>query len=366
MTNVNVQGWLYNGLNAQRNIAILEYQPDGSISYRLNQEDELTHICEVSELQISARIGNSARFISLPNQVKFETEHNDSVDQLIKIATEKGHIKKGLYHKLAYRLESNIYFVVLTIAILISSTWGFVQYGIPFLSKEVAMILPAEIAAEIGQGSLEIMDETVTQESELTLSRKEVLRLHFNSLIPEDENNIPLTLVFRKSEFIGPNAFALPSGNIIFTDEMIYLSENDDELKTIMLHEIGHVVHRHGLRQLFQQSGLAILILLISGDVSTTSAMILALPGVLLEAQYSQAMETEADTFALNRLAQHQLEAKHFAAIMSRMEGIQNDQNQALEVGDNQENADFSSYFSSHPATQERIQRFLDTPSALK
>ena len=332
------------------------------MAYRLGIDEELKIICEASELQISPRIGNTARFISLPDHVKFETEHNDSVDQFIKLATEQGHIKRGLYQKLAYRLESNLYFVALTIAIMLCSTWGFVQYGIPFLSKEIAMILPSELAAEIGKGSLEIMDETIMQESELSLSRQETLRVHFKSLIPEGDNNIPITLVFRKSEFVGANAFALPSGNIIFTDAIINLAKNDDELKTIMLHEIGHVIHRHSLRQLFQQSGLALLILLISGDVSTTSAMVLALPGLLLEAQYSQAMETEADTFALKRLQKHQLDAQHFVAIMSRMEAIDETTNPELEAEKNQGNANINHYFSSHPATQERIQRFIDTP----
>jgi len=362
MTGIRIQGWLYNGLNAQRNVAILEYLADGTVAYQLSLEDELKIICAASDLHISPRIGNTARFISLPDHVKFETEHNDSIDQLIKLATKQGHIEKGLYQKLAYRLESNLYFVVLTIAIVISSTWGFVQYGIPFLSKEIAMILPSDMAAEIGKGSLDIMDETIMQESELTLSRQETLRTHFNSLIPESDNSIPITLVFRKSEFVGPNAFALPSGNIIFTDAIIHFADNDDELKTIMLHEIGHVIHRHSLRQLFQQSGLALLILLISGDVSSTSAMILALPGLLLEAQYSQAMETEADSYALKHLPKHQLDPQHFVAIMSRIDNLNNAKSQKLETEENQDNSNIKNYLSSHPATQERIQRFINTP----
>ena len=71
-----------------------------------------------------------------------------------------------------------------------------------------------------------------------------------------------------------------------------------------MAHEVGHVIHRHGLRTLIQKSSLAVLLVLVTGDVSTSSSIITALPAILIEAGYSQTMEREADTYALEYLQQ--------------------------------------------------------------
>ncbi len=48
---------------------------------------------------------------------------------------------------------------------------------------------------------------------------------------------------------VGANAFALPSGIVVMTDELVELAKTDDELVAVLAHEIGHVRGRHALRQ---------------------------------------------------------------------------------------------------------------------
>jgi predicted Zn-dependent protease len=43
------------------------------------------------------------------------------------------------------------------------------------------------------------------------------------------------------------NAFAAPGGLILVTRGMLSLCQSEDEVAAVLAHEIGHVVHRHGL-----------------------------------------------------------------------------------------------------------------------
>ena len=54
-------------------------------------------------------------------------------------------------------------------------------------------------------------------------------------------------LLFRDGGKFGANAFALPSGKIIVTDQLASLL-NDEQIVGVLAHELGHVVYRHGMR----------------------------------------------------------------------------------------------------------------------
>ena len=89
---------------------------------------------------------------------------------------------------------------------------------------------------------------------------------------------------------------ALPSGTLIVTDAFVMLAANDDEIVSVLAHEAGHVEHHHGLRLVFQNSVVALVITWLVGDVSTLLA---AAPTALLQAKYSRDFERDADAYAV-------------------------------------------------------------------
>ena len=79
-----------------------------------------------------------------------------------------------------------------------------------------------------------------------------------------------MSLAFRRGRDLGANAFALPDGVIVFTDELIGLLESDAEILAVFAHEYGHVVERHSLRQILQDSAIAVLSFLLIGEATDT------------------------------------------------------------------------------------------------
>ncbi|MEE9542467.1 MAG: M48 family metallopeptidase, partial [Thermodesulfobacteriota bacterium] len=231
--------------------------------------------------------------------------------------------------------------LVITVGVL----WAFIEYGIPELSRRAALAMPASINKKLGAEGLQIMDRILFEPSELNEETKAKFTGALARLSSRIEAAPELRVIFRKSDSIGANAFALPDGTIIFTDELIELSEDDKEIIAIMAHEAGHVIGRHSLRMILQNSTVALIISTATGDLTSVSALASAIPTILVEAKYSQEIETEADTYALEYMRKAGIETVHFANILVRM-------------GKKKGQTKGRNYLSSHPATMDRVKRF--------
>lgn len=149
-----------------------------------------------------------------------------------------------------------------------------------------------------------------------TPSRGPRLVWHPPSPLPDTSH---YQLVLRDSKSIGANAFALPSGIIIATDDLIKLT-NDAELTAVLAHEVSHVKFHHSLRHTLQSSATALLLAVWLGDLTSLSSLAAAIPALLVSAQYSQSFELEADRYALDYLAANGLSAESFASALNKLE----------------------------------------------
>jgi predicted Zn-dependent protease len=62
------------------------------------------------------------------------------------------------------------------------------------------------------------------------------------------------------------NAFAVPGGYLYVNIGLIRAAENESELAGVIGHEIGHVVGKHGVKQMTRQLGLAAVAQLALGE----------------------------------------------------------------------------------------------------
>ena len=369
---MTLKGRFFDGRQASAHEAELSLDEQG----RLHCDPALVPPQPISEVQISRRVGNVARQITFADGGMFETTEHGTLDGWLR--------EYGIDNGWVHRLESNYRLVAAALAATVVLFAALYLWGIPWLSARIADHLPASISRHIGHGVLQTLDGYVFKPSTLDQERRADLRRRFRTLVAGDPRIRGATLVFREGGPIGANAFALPDGTVVMTDELVSLAQQDGELESVMLHELGHLVHHHSLRRVISHSGLAVLTLAVTGDVNSAGTIIVALPGVLLDSSYSRAMETEADDYAVQRMRQAHIPVTRLADFLQRLEdsaagkkladkgksgaaGGQAAAGEAAECsGDSDSDADSSkpnprpgwtSYIASHPPTAQRIAR---------
>ncbi len=310
------------------------------------EDGEIRQIA-LAELKISPRLGNTMRRIEFPGGGACETSDNDAVDVLER--RRLGKRRSSQMQRWVHKLESKFRYAVLAVAILVVVVWGSISVGIPVLAKHVAFSVPVNTSSLFGDDVLEVMDQITFSESELSERQQSEIAAQFFHMTETMPSEYSFQLVFRKGGEVGANAMALPSGTVVVTDELVKLVRHDDELTSILAHEIGHVVHRHILRQMVQSSAVGLLVVGLTGDLSTVSLMAASLPTMMTEMHYSREFEREADQFAYDYMVKNRINPIHFANVMERL----------MEAHDVKEEGN-SGFFSTHPATQERVKLFQD------
>lgn len=312
----------------------LRFAPPG----RLQVEGPgLTLSLDLDRVAVRPRLGNTPRALDLPGGARLEVDDNDAVDLALR-ESGRGHVAR-----LVAALERHWHSAALAVLFTIAAGVGLVAWGVPRLADHVARALPRDLERALGSGALDGMDREVLEPSALPEAERADLRDLFARVTPLGPEGEGYRLVFRAGGAVGANAFALPDGTVVVTDELVGMAQNDDELLGVLAHEVGHVVHHHAMRQLLQSSATALLIASVTGDVASGSSLAAGLPAMLLQTHYSRGFEMEADDHAARWMRAHRIDPAHLADLLVRMEA---------EGG-----PDLPPYLSTHPATADRMAR---------
>jgi predicted Zn-dependent protease len=325
-----LQGYYYDGHKPLRRSATLRFVA-GQAMLRWDGEPR---VYSASSLNVSPRVGRADRFIALPDGGQFQCRDRWELDPLRQSRTE------GVVAWLEQRVGVSVACVITIVALLV----GGHEYGLPVAAQKVAAQIPLETEQALGEEALVWLDDSdwfaPSQLDETTQSR---LRDRFMQLAVDLPQQRYYRLEFRDSKYIGANAFALPGGSIVITDDLVNLAESDEEVLAVLAHEIGHVELRHVMRHVLQDSAVAVAAATLTGDAATLSAAVTGLPTLLAQAQYSRDFESEADAYAFRLLINHRISPEAFATVMERLEA---------DCGCDQGVLDF---LSTHPVTSERI-----------
>ncbi len=334
---ISIAGEFLSGEISRSQDATLYY--DGGQALRLVYADgELKN--NIEQIGFSSRLGNIPRYVNFCNGSKFVTTDNDMVDDLM---AQLGIESKG---QLLHKLESNSIYVALSLALLFATVIYSITVVIPRLADETARLAPVELTDSITSTAMDAFDQSLFSASEVPEHIQTLLKDEFEFIAEPHSKDFNFKLHFRKSDFIGANAFALPSGDIVITDALLNMANNKDEIIAILAHEMGHVIHRHGIRRLFEDSMIAVLIFSVTGDVTQFSQVATALPALLISRHYSRDYEQQADLFAHKVMSENNMDLSHFTNILARIdEGYK-------------KHANVSTFFSTHPHTEDRIKLF--------
>jgi Zn-dependent protease with chaperone function len=332
-----MHAWLYDTYSSSKTEVTLHF--DETKLFIESVDGNQTY--DLEELTFSSRLGNTPRFIYLPNKRVCETQENDAIDAVLH------RIGRNSAIRILHFLESKLRYLVAAVAVTALVSYLFVLYGLPSIARETARKLPASMVYHLDSSTLATLDKTLLKPSTLPKERQDALQHYFLHYVDATQEWPKVHILFRSGKEVGANAFALPDGTIVFTDDIIALAKNDKELLSIFFHELGHVQKRHALQSVLQDTAFYLLLSSITGDVTTASSAFALLPTMLAESHYSRDMETEADDYAYEMMKRHGIEHHYFVSIMTRlMDKIPDSNSNTL------------NYLSDHPSTQSRIDRF--------
>lgn len=283
----------------------------------------------VGELRVLPRLGSTPHRIELPDGGLLVTQ--EAIDHALPVPRSSG---------LAHRLETRLGFIVIALAGLVVAVGLGYRHGVPWLAREVAFNVPPEMEADIAREGMETLDRHVFKPSSLPDARQKELRSLFTQLTTAGV--VPAAIEFRDGGFLGANAFALPGGVVVMTDQLVALLEEEGKIAAVLAHEIGHLEHRHGTRHILQDSIQTLVIAAIVGDVSAIGSLVATLPLVLTHTANSREFEREADTFAYGVMKKTGRSPRLLGEALAALE---KESESTAELG----------YLSTHPATEERI-----------
>jgi predicted Zn-dependent protease len=164
-----------------------------------------------------------------------------------------------------------------------------------------------------------------------------------------------ITHHFYVIDMVEPNAFALPGGHIYISRGLLSLVNSEDELATVIGHEIGHVAARHSVSR--QTANAPLLPVKIAAGIGGAAASIVSptvgalisgvgqLPGALAMAAYSRDQEREADELGQQYASEAGFDPE---ALSSFMHSLAREE----ELAGNDPNR--ASFFRSHPTSPSR------------
>jgi Zn-dependent protease with chaperone function len=305
---------------------------------------------QAAALTIVEPIGQGFWQIELPDGAMLELD-----------GTNGAALAKALGHRETpvRRWERSLKLALLAIPLLILSVWGASIVAVPVIADVATDMLPPGTDQAIGASSLLVIDR-MTSTSTIPTDRRQALRQRFKAMARDIVvDPLPYKLEFRDAPSIGPNAFALPGGTVVATDQMLAIL-SDDEVIAVLAHELGHVEHRHGVRTVFRSFGLGILAASVLGDASTLGNVLTALPVLVTQLSYSRFFEDQADGVAFQWLSQPGRSPCDFATGLDKLQA-------SIDARTGGKSKDSTpSWLATHPGTTERVKRFESACQRLK
>jgi predicted Zn-dependent protease len=301
----------------------------------------LLHKVPLKGIRWPERTRHGARIVELPDGGQLHAQDSAAYD-----AWAAANLPRS--ERWVVRAQQSWRGVLAALALLLSALAAAYQWGLPVAARSIAALVPLSVDEALGRNALAQIDGRWMQPSQLPAHDQQRLRERFaQSMKATYPKAMPAyQLVFRQSK-IGPNAFALPGGTMVMTDELVKLVNDDEVVMGVLGHEIGHVTLRHGMRQLVQLGVLQGVMSIAFGDYGS---LITTAPLLLGGAAYSRDAEREADAHSIRFMQASGISPLVMVKFFQAMQAEQKNKDKSSPLG--------ISIISSHPADEERMAKF--------
>ena len=231
--------------------------------------------------------------------------------------------------------------VMACLALLVAVLFWIDRQGAGLAARAVLPLVPLKIDEAVGKQALKTLDASYLAASGRAADT-DSLRRRFHQMAQAcGQGRAYAFEVRRLREEPGFNAFALPDGTLIVLDGMLEVLSEDEAL-AVLGHEIGHVVHRHGMGHLLKSMGLLAVAGVVFSDFSSVLATTVSSIQFL---RHSRAAEREADVHARECLARAGIDPRVMVGLWTKVRA---------EV-DRRGGAEPPAWLSSHPGLEERL-----------
>jgi Zn-dependent protease with chaperone function len=285
-----------------------------------------------STVKVDERLGRAARKLRLPDGSFCEVRDLAALDALLATTSHRDGSVDRMQRHLKFVLFSCVAFVALLV-------FGY-KVVLPWAAARTARQIPAVVGRSLTIHTLTALDGgKILLPSKLDTQRRRKLTAQFAALELPEGGHPSAPLLFRNSPRLGANAFALPDGTIVVLDDLVRMVDDDQQIMAVLSHELGHVHGHHQLQLLIRSTAVGAFWSIYIGDISHLLA---AAPAAVIEARYSQSLESEADDYGAALLVKNHLSPELLAVVLRKLQ-------------QRYPGAADGSYLTTHPATQERI-----------
>ncbi len=347
----------FDGIDGHPKPVVVTVDDEGNWHIKLKTADLDLHkaadlaVIAMADVKTQAKVGSAPRVIFLPEKQQLLTTAHETIDAILKKHQYSGSF---IARSVTY-MESNLYAVFGLLASTVAFCLFMYFIGLPAMTNQLAAWAPKSLTDHLGRESLEFIDQHIFSPTSLSEEKQHDILTHFQPLL-DAQTDLELNVIFRDMNGIA-NAMALPDGTIIFTDQLVNITDNNDQLEAILAHEIGHVHHRHSMKSIINSHMLQFVALFVGVSPSVSDVGL-----SLINSSHSREAEREADDFAVQYANEGHYEPIAFADAMQHLvedgtgASCERD-NYVVTCDDDLEKQ--MELFSTHPVSTERIQKFL-------
>ena len=245
----------------------------------------------------------------------------------------------GVYRQANRRREIKLVAALAASAISIGAV---IFVGIPAASGPLARITPHKLETQIGEN----LNAQVSLAFHPCGGKPGQLALNHLGDRLQSAAGTPFDIRVQAVHAPMVNAFALPGGTVMVTDELIALAATPDELSAVVAHEAAHVEERHVMQAVWRAFGFGVLLDAVVGGGSGAGQQAVLLMGSFTNLRYGREAEAEADSVGQDLLQRLGLSSEGMAPFFQRL----------VATGEGRDSAAVRELLSDHPDSARRAQ----------